>query len=253
MARGATIAGVVAGLVPAVVVAAVVLADDRPRPVRQPPTSSLGREAAYLSGVYLHTAADDGCGMPVPELMVTPDRLVLIVRHTPIDWEVARDGGEWAALAAVLSDLRRDPVVEGLRTILVYPTAGVPYRDVIRAYEAADHASFNGPWLAPAWASSVEPLAPPRVTLGDGVARVEAGLGSSEVQRFATDAAGTAALVAWLAARSPVPAEPGYIRWVEVVAAPAARAFDQDRVEDALQDAAFVPANPAWRLGAPRR
>mgnify|MGYP001484400837 CR=1 FL=1 len=53
MARGATIAGVVAGLVPAVVVAAV-LADDRPRPVRQPPSSTLGREAAYLSGVYLH-------------------------------------------------------------------------------------------------------------------------------------------------------------------------------------------------------
>ena len=34
--------------------------------------------------------------------MVTPDRIVLIVRHAPIDWEVARDGGEWAALAAVL-------------------------------------------------------------------------------------------------------------------------------------------------------
>ncbi|MBL8627026.1 MAG: hypothetical protein JNK64_37400 [Myxococcales bacterium] len=244
MARGATIAGVVAGLVPAVVVAAVVLADDRPPAAREPPTSTLGREAAYLGGVYLHTVGDDGCGMAVPELMVTRDRLVLIVRHAPIAWEVARDGGEWVALAAVLAGLRRDPVVEGLRTILVYPKAGVPYRDVIRAYEAADHAGFAGPWLAPAWGSSVEPLAPPRVALGAGVARVEAGLGSPEVRRFATDAAGTAALVAWLAERSPVPAQPGYTRWVEVAADATVRASEQDRVDDALRAAGLQPMAP---------
>ncbi len=241
MARGATIAGVVAGLVPAVVVAAVVLADDRTPPARQPPTSTLGREGAYLTGVNLHLAGDDGCGGGAPELMVTPDRLVLIVRHAPIEWEVARDGGEWVALAAVLADLRRDPAVEGLSSMMVYPKVGVPYRDVIRAYEAADHAGFHGPWLVPPWGSSVEPPVLPRVTLSRGAARVEAGLGSAEARRFATDADGAAALVAWLAARSPVPAWPGYLRMVEVAGDATARTSDWRRVDAALSVGDMLP------------
>lgn len=247
MARGATIAGVVAGLVPVVVVAAVVLADERPPPVGQPPTSTLGREAAYRTGASLHVAGDDGCGGMAPELMVTSDRLVLIVRHAPIEWEVARDGGEWDALAAVLADLRRDPAVEGLNSIMVYPKAGVPYRDIIRVYEAADHAGFTGPWLVPPWGSSIEPPVLPRVTLSVGVARVEAGLGSPDAGRFATDTAGTAALVAWLAARSPVPAQPGYARWVEVAADATVRASEQDRVEAALWAGGLSPTRGAYQ------
>ncbi len=240
MARGATIAGVVAGLVPA----AVVLAADRTPPARQPPTSTLGREGAYLTGVNLHLAGDDGCGGGAPEFMVTPDRLVLIVRHAPIEWEVARDGGEWVALAAVLADLRRDPAVEGLSSIMVYPKAGVPYRDIIRAYEAADHAGFHGPWLVPPWGSSVEPPVLPRVTLSRGAARVEAGLGSAESRRFATDAAGSAALVVWLAERSPVPAQPGYLQIVELAGDATARTSDWHRVDAALSAGDMLPTRP---------
>ena len=128
MARGATIAGVVAGLVPAVVVAAVGLADDRPRAAGQPPTASLGREGAYRTGIWPGLAYDYGCGAPpVPEIMVTPAWLLVRLQWAPgAPWVVARDGHEWDALAVVMTRLRADPVLDPFGVVKVYPKAGCP-------------------------------------------------------------------------------------------------------------------------------
>lgn len=254
MARGATIAGVVAGLVPAVVVAAVVLADERPSGAGQPSTTSLGREGAYRTGIWRGLAYDQGCGAPPrPEIMVTPAWLLVRIQWAPGDpWIVARDGHEWDSLAVVMRRLRADPGLDQIGLVMVYPKAGVPYRDIIRAYEVADHAGFDEPRLIPPWGSHLAPPVVPRVALRAGVARVEAGHGSSTSAEFATDDAGAAALAAWLAARSPMPALPMCpgcpVRLVEVDGDAATRASDRDRVEMALYEADLAPTSPgSWR------
>jgi len=254
MARGATIAGVVAGLVPAVLVAAVVLADDAAPRGAQPPTTSLGREGGFPTRIRSVLAYDRGCGAPpVPEIMVTPGRLLVRLHWVPGDpWVIARDGHEWDALAVVMTRLRADPGLDAFGEVLVYPKAGVPYRDLIRAYEVADHAGFDAPRLLPPWASHLAPPVLPRVTLRAGVARVEAGHGASTSAEFATDDAGTAALAAWLAARSPMPAAPMCpgcpVRLVEVDGDATTRVSDVDRVEKALYEADLAPASPgSWR------
>lgn len=252
MARGATIAGVVAGLVPAMVVAAVVLADDAAPRGAQPPTTSLGREGGFPTRIRSVLAYDRGCGAPpVPEIMVTPARLLVRLQWVPGDpWVIARDGREWDALAVVMTRLRADPVLEALGEVLVYPKAGVPYRDLIRAYEVADHAGFDAPSLLPPWGSHIAPPVLPRVTLRGVEARVEAGHGSSTSAEFATDDAGAAALAAWLAARSPMPAVPMCpgcpVRLVEVDGDATTRASVVERVEEALYEADLAPTTPDW-------
>lgn len=254
MVRGATIAGVVAGLVPAVLVAAVVLADDVTPRGAQAPTTSIGREGGYPTRTWSVLAYDRGCGAPpVPEIMVTPARLLVRLQWEPGDpWVIARDGHEWDALAVVMTRLRADPVLEALGEVLVYPKAGVPYRDLIRAYEVADHAGFDAPRLLPPWASHLAPPVLPRVTLRGGVARVEACHGSSASARFTTDADGAEALAAWLAARSPLPAAPMCpgcpVRLVEVDGDATTRESALDRVEEALYEADLAPTSPgSWR------
>ena len=254
MARGATIAGVIAGLAPAVVVAVVVLADDRPPGAGLPPTASLRREGAYRTGLWSGLAYDRGCGAPpVPEIMVTPAWLLVRLQWAPgAPWIVARDGHEWDALAVVMRSLRADPVLDRIGLAMVYPKAGVPYRDIIRAYEVADHAGFDEPRMIPPWGSHLAPPVLPRVALRAGAARVEAGHGSSTSAEFATDDAGVAALAAWLVARSPMPADPMcpgcLVRLVEVDGDATTRASDLDRVEEALYEADLAPTSPgSWR------
>ncbi len=218
------------------VVAAGILAGDRTPPARQPSTTSFGREGAYRTGI----------GLALPEIMVTPAWLLVRLQWAPGDpWVIARDGREWDALAVVMTRLRADPLLDQLGLVMVYPKVGVPYRDIIRAYEVADHAGFDDPELIPPWGSHLAPPVLPRVALRAGVARAAAGHGSSASARFATDAAGAAALAAWLAARSPMPAVPLYpgslIRLVEVEGDATARASDLDRVERALWEARLVP------------
>ena len=90
--------------------------------------------------------------------MVTPGRLLVRLHWVPGDpWVIARDGHEWDALAVVMTRLRADPGLDAFGEVLVYPKAGVPYRDLIRAYEVADHAGFDAPRLLPPWASHLAP------------------------------------------------------------------------------------------------
>ena len=143
--------------------------------------------------------------------MLTPDRLVVRVRYDHVALAVARDGGEWQALAGALTELRAHPMLAGLGSTVVYPKAGVPYRDVIRAYEIA-------------------------------------GLGSSASRRFATDDPGAAALAAWLAARSPVPADPDHLRLVVVDVDAGVSEAARARVREALVAAGMLPTLPGgWQ------
>lgn len=104
------------------------------------------------------------CG-PRVEVVLAPDRvrafIVSNIEGIPsygpghLALSVPRRGEEWIALERWLVDARNEPVFEGVHGFQLY-AQGVAYRDVIRAFEVADHAGFDEPSLIPARAAESE-------------------------------------------------------------------------------------------------
>lgn len=112
---------------------------------------SLAIAATDPPGAYLVSPRHESRGVPdvVPTLLrVFVERDAVRLVYTKSDYRprpavaFARDGHEWEQLGRLLATERTREEWLGLTFFELVPADGLPYRDLIRAMEVADHAGF---------------------------------------------------------------------------------------------------------------